>query len=482
MKTSNTRHQTSNTMKPSNTHHQTSDTMKPHQLILLTTVLFITLFYGEDMGLNFGILGIAYTLLTLYNTPERNRTKTFLILFVTSVLSSAAFAWYGDFASFLAVFTSLFLLVFKSKNRDLKSLFVIPVFAINFITFIYRFFKFEDWLPKKNTSGMLQKIISIVLIPTFLILVFFGIYSLGSEHFSNLFTDFEFDFNFWEFFALGCIGFFIAFNFWNFKIYDFFFMQNHHLKNDFVNEDKIPKSTYSFLDINSERTSGVISLFALNILLLVFIITFNYEQFIEIPKTPNQLSAETHERVNAVILSIVMAIVVMMFYFKGNFNFDEKAKPLKILAKIWIFLNAVLVISAIVKNSEYIINFGLTYKRLGVYAFLFLAIIGLIITFIKIQKQKTNAFLFNNMVWYFYGTILVCSFINWGGMITGHNMKRTDFALNFHKTSISFSEKQLLKFADEKQDKQLRKEILNKAKQENEKSFLSKNLYYETLK
>src|SRR5690606_32433953 len=109
--------------------------MKTHQLILLTTVLFITLFYGEEMGLNFGILGIAYALLTLFNTPEGNRTRTFLILFVTGILSSVAFAWYGDFVSFLAVFTSLFLLAFKSRNRDLKSLFVIPVFAVSFITF-----------------------------------------------------------------------------------------------------------------------------------------------------------------------------------------------------------------------------------------------------------------------------------------------------------------------------------------------------------
>ena len=70
--------------------------MKTHQLILLTTVLFVTLFYGEDMGLNFGVLGISYAMLTLFNTPEANRTRNFLILFVTSIFSSVAFAWYGD--------------------------------------------------------------------------------------------------------------------------------------------------------------------------------------------------------------------------------------------------------------------------------------------------------------------------------------------------------------------------------------------------
>ncbi len=455
--------------------------MKNYQLILLTTLLFVTLFYGETMGLNFGILGVAYAILTYFKTPERNKTKAFIFLFVASVFSCFAFAWYGDFPSFLAVFTSLFLLSFKSQNRELKSIFVIPVFVLNFFTFIYRFFQFDEWLPKRNTSGSLQKVISMVLIPCFFIAVFFGIYSFGSDHFSNVFTDFEFNFNFWEFFALSCLGFFIAFNFWNVKIYNFILGWNHSLKNDFLNEDKIQKPTFSFMDIDAERNSGVVSFLALNVLLIVFIITFNYEQFVEISKTPNQLSAETHDRVNAVIFSIVMAIAVIMFYFKGNFNFDTKSNSLKILAKIWIFLNAVLVISAFAKNTEYIVNFGLTYKRLGVYAFLILSLIGLFFTFLKIKKQKTNAFLFNNMIWYCYGTILVCSFINWGGIITENNMKRKDFALNFHKTSIEFNEKQLLKYAEENKDDNLKNEILNKSKAENSNTFLSRILYYETI-
>ncbi len=68
--------------------------------------------------------------------------------------------------------------------------------------------------------------------------------------------------------------------------------------------------------------------------MLFFIITFNYEQFVELPKaTANQLAEETHERVGAVIASIVMAIGVIMFYFKGSFNFDTQAKSLKVLVK-----------------------------------------------------------------------------------------------------------------------------------------------------
>lgn len=456
--------------------------MKTHHYIFLTTALFIIVFYDQELALNVGIIGIIYSLLTLFRTPEKNRTKTFFFLFAASILSDIAFAWYRDFPSLLAVLSSLLLLGYRSKNRRMKILFLIPVFVTNCFTALCRFFSFDEWLPRKDVPGLWQKTMAFVLIPLILISIFFGIYSAGSDHFANLFTNIEFDINFWQLLAITVLGFFIAFNYWNYVVEKIIYKSNHLLNNDFQEKDKIQKSTYSFLDLDAERMSGVISFFALNILLIFFIITYNYEQFYEVSKTPAQLSEETHERVNAVIMSIVMAILVIMFYFKSNFNFDTKAGSMKILAKIWIFLNVILVVSAMVKNSEYIINYGFTYKRLGVYGFLILALIGLIMTFIKIQQKKRNAFLFNTMTWYLYGFILVCSYINWGGIITSENMKRKDFVVDYHKDKIHFNEKILLKYAEEKKDSKLKAEILNKIKPEQKEKFFSKILYYETFK
>ena len=451
--------------------------MKKHHLIFLITTLFVILFYEQNPGLNIGILGIIVSVLTYFNTEESHKTKAFLALFVMSILSSFAFAWYGDFVSFLAVFTSLFILGFKSKNNDLKSIFVIPVFAINFITFIYRFFQFEQWFPLRKTESFWQKILAVVLIPALLLLIFFGIYSKGSTHFASFFSDYELDINLWEVFVFTVMGFFLSFNFFNFQIYEFISKQNHYLKNNFSIEDKVAKPTYDFLDLNSERLSGIVSFIGLNILLLFFIITFNYEQFVELPKaTANQLAEETHERVGAVIASIVMAIVVIMFYFKGSFNFDKSAKWLKILSQIWVLLNGVLVLSAFAKNTEYVVNLGLTYKRLGVYAFLLLSIIGLVFTFIKIQKKKTNAFLFNQMFWYVYGTILVCSFINWGNIATVYNIKneKADFKFLY---SLNYNDKIL----QEKFPKEMAERANYEKELNDKKPFLSKILYYETL-
>ena len=382
--------------------------MKKHHLIFITVLAVIILFYEEYIALNLAIFGIFLSILTFIQTKSEFRTKTFLSLFVTSIFSSFAFAWFGDAISFVAIFVSVFLLRFKGTYPKLKPFLYIEVLLLNLFTFFGRIFNLEQWYEKpKEGKSFSKKLITFFLIPGIFITIFLCIYSAGSSHFDQFFSEIKLDFNYFQVFLLAVIGFYVGFIFWNYGVERFIFKQNRYLNDDFSGLIKIQEPTSSFLDLDSERTSGLISFSALNILLLVFIATYNYEQFFEIRKSADSLSAETHERVNSVIMSIVMAILVILFYFKKGFNFDEKANSLKISAKIWITLNSFLVISAIIKNSEYIINFGLTYKRLGVYAFLIMALIGLIFTFIKIQNKKTNAFLFNKMFWASYGLILV---------------------------------------------------------------------------
>ena len=456
--------------------------MKKQHLIFITVLAVIILFYKEYIALNLGILGLFMSVLTFIQTNSELRTKGFFILFVTSIFSSVAFAWFGDAISFVAVFVSVFLLRFKGTYPKLKPFLYIEVLLINLFSFMGRVFYTEQWYEKPKESGSFgKKLITFILIPGILITIFLCIYSAGSSHFDQFFSDIKLDFSFIQILGLAIIGFYVGFIFWNFGVERFIFKQNRYLNDDFSGIIKIQKPTFSFLDIDSERTSGLISFSALNILLLIFIATYNYEQFFEITKSADGLSAETHERVNSVIMSIVMAILVILFYFKKGFNFDEKAKSLKVSAKIWIVLNSLLVISAIIKNSEYIINFGLTYKRLGVYAFLSMALIGLMFTFVKIQNKKTNAFLFNKMFWVSYGLILVCSYINWGGIITANNIKRKDFADNYHLVSINYNERILLDYAEKTGNSVMKNKLTKRIESYQKESILSKILYYETI-
>lgn len=458
--------------------------MKKHHFILACSIIFTLLFYKESIGVNLAIFGLVLTGLICYFFQDRFVDRSHLVLVLTSVLSCFAFAWYGDFVSFLAMFMSIVFLQFKTHDVQLKIMQVFPLVFVNGVTSLGRVFMFSQWLPEKKIhNNFTKKLIAYFIIPVVFVALFFTVYSFGSDHFSSLFTDYQLDLDIWQLLVITVLGFYISFTFWNYWIPEVCYDLNPKLNNEFSNDEKaVNENTFSFLDLNFERKSGEITLLLLNVMLLIFIVTYNYEQFFEVIET-SKLSADTHERVNAIIFSIVMAVGVILFYFKGGFNFDEKATNLKRLAKIWIVLNGALILSTAVKNSEYVSFFGLTYKRLGVYAFLILAIIGLVYAFLKIAKQKTNAYLFNQMVWYFYGTVLLSSFFNWGGLITNYNISVNKGVEPKFLSELNFNDETrreyfLLHNLDG-QYNEIQRE--NEIKRYQNETVLSKILYYEFL-
>lgn len=459
--------------------------MKKHKLILACSLIFTLLFYNQEVGLNLAIFGLVLTVMICYFFQERFNSRLHLGLVITSVLSCFAFAWYGDFVSFLALAMSILFLQFKTQESKLKLLQIFPIVFINGFASLGRIIMFSQWLPKsKIKNDFAKKLVAYFIIPTVFVALFFIVYAFGSDHFSSLFINYKVDFDVMEVFLIALLGFFISFSFWNYWVPDICYDYNSKLDNDFHTNIKTQNiKTFSFLDLDFERKSGEITLVLLNVMLLVFIGTYNYEQFFEIIEV-SRLSSATHERVNAVIISIIMAVGVILFYFKGGFNFDVKANILKWLAKIWIVLNGILIISTVIKNSEYVYSFGLTYKRLGVYAFLILVIIGLVFTFFKIIYQRTNAYLFNRMVWYFYGMILICSFINWGNLITNYNISVNKGVEPGFLKGLNFNDEIYLKYNALHFDNSANKYDSTRCniKLNQNKSFLSKALYYETLK
>ncbi|WP_413999203.1 DUF4173 domain-containing protein [Flavobacterium sp. W1B] len=457
--------------------------MKKHHLILVSSLVFTLLFYKETVGLNLAIFGLVVLGLIAYNSESIINDTTNKLLFTTSFVSCLAFAWYGDFVSFLALFLSLVFLQFRVQNKELKIVQSIPLVFINGMASVIRIFVFSQWLPEKKLNSNWAKIvIAYVLIPVVFLSLFTVVYSFGSNHFSSFFTDYTLDIDLFPLLLISILGFYLSFTFWNYWVPDICVEANLRLQNDFSeNEKNGLNRTFSFLEIDFERKSGEITLLLLNVLLLVFIVTYNYEQFFEEVQL-SKLSSATHERVNAVIFSIIMAVGVLLFYFKNGFNFDQKAQNLKRLAKVWILLNALLILSTIIKNTEYVSYYGLTYKRLGVFAFLVLASVGLFYSFLKIAKQKTNAYLFNQMLWYFYALILLCSYVNWGNLITKYNLavrKGNEKAfleeLNFNDTLFYGLYPEELQKVEPKNSK------ADELFEYKNADFLSKVLYYETV-
>ncbi|AWG21532.1 hypothetical protein FFWV33_08310 [Flavobacterium faecale] len=451
--------------------------MKKYHLIFGSTVVFSFLFYNESLGLNFALF--ALFLVTLIWLHFKNKGLAFKFFTVTTVMSALAFAWYGDGASFWALFFSLVFLQFQNQEVKLKLLQAIPIVIINGITSLGRPFIFRQWLPQLEIdNNSAKKLIAYLIIPILFVTVFFVAYSFGSDTFSGIF-DYELDLDILDVILIASLGFYISFGFWNYFTPDYCYTFDKLLDNEFAtSENEEIKPSFSFLDLEFERKSGEISLILLNVMLLVFIISYNYEQFFKVYPISN-LSSATHDRVNAVIISIIMAVGVILFYFKKGFNFDSKAILLKLLAKIWIGLNGILIVSSAVKNSEYILHYGMTYKRLGVYAFLVITLIGLGITFYKIKNKKTNAFLFNQMILCLYGFLLLCSFVNWGNIITQYNVAVGKGNDKDFLEYIEYNDEVYFELFPEERTKERNK--ATKILDNQNDSFLSKSLYYENI-
>ena len=458
--------------------------MKKITKLWIGTLSFVFLFYNQDIGINATLTGVLIWFLLYKKSIKHKNKKEFWFLSGCIFLSAFSFAWYGDAFSFFALFISVIVLGFQSQYPKINIILYPFLWFLNYAGFIFKFFSFKYWLPKKIAgNNFFKKFLALVAIPSFFVIIFIAVYTSGSDTFYSFFKNIPLDFNFFQILFLGCFGFFLFFNLWFVFIPRAFIKMNGQLGVNFSTGKQINlKPTFSFLEIDFERKSGEISLILLNILLIFFIITYNYEQFFSTAKTAT-LSDEIHQRVATIIFSIIMAIGVIMFYFKSSFNFDKRAGLLKKLSYVWIILNALLIVSAFIKNTEYVSVLGLTFKRIGVYIFLCLSLAGLFITYLKLQFRKTNIFLLNSMLRIFFITFIITSCINFSWIVTKYNitfqknddteyLKRLDFnkqiLYNVYKNDPSWQT-----YFDNQ------KEII---KWQKSKGILSWNLYFQSLK
>jgi hypothetical protein len=104
-----------------------------------------------------------------------------------------------------------------------------------------------------------------------------------------------------------------------------------------------------------------------------------------------------------------------------------------------------------VRNYHYISHFGLAYKRIGVFIFLFLTAIGLVTMFLKVRDKRTSYFLFFNNSWAIYLVLMSLTCLNWDVMITRYNLANADKAeldISFLLAEVSDKNLWLLEEAD----------------------------------
>lgn len=442
--------------------------MKKNDWIFLSSAaLYSFLFYKQQAGINFLIFTIVLIIGLLLKNKVLFNSHAWKLAALGSLMSAGCLAYYGSDLALVANLISLSILSGLSVSARSSLVFSLLFSAYSYVSALP--FMYLDWIERKqqesghSSNGYFKKFL-LWCIPILVTGLFFQLYRASNPLFDQLAARINFGFISFEWLVFTLGGFVL--------LYGFYY---HRQVADLASFDEQGQlnlqlqshQSYSLfgkeIQLQDEHFSGKLMFLLLNaLLLLVNLLDFNFI-FIDhqLPKGMSY-SDFVHQGTGTVIASILVAISIILFYFRGALNFDEQSKTIKVLAYGWIIQNVLMLISTAFRNDLYVVAYGLTYKRIGVYVYLLLAAIGLITTFIKILQVKSNHFLFRVNGWLFYAVLIIACFINWDVLIAHYNINYTD---KIEKTYlVNLSDKTLPQlFAMENNPALAGKEFINEA-------------------
>lgn len=404
---------------------------KTDVLLICSTLVFSLLFYQQSPGINCLIFNIILILAAWALNPSIFNRWNIVLVALGAIISAFNIVWNNTVLSI--VINILSLVVFAGLTLNPQSSFIVATinsvysFAasvlIKTVEKIDRSIYGSSSKPREGSLSWL-KVFSF-LIPGVVALIFFFLYTSANPVINELLAVINFDFISWDWVRFTALGFLILFGFFHQSHIESLTLADSKAPN-VLQRKKSLKKTLNALALKYELKSGWLLLLTLNLLLFGFHMVDGY--FIIMKKFEGTLRYSTylHQGVNTLITSIVLAILVILYYFRANINFHKQNGRIKNLAYLWVLQNVLLVGTTIYKNLQYVSEYGLTYKRIGVYIYLLLTFIGLVTTLVKINKLKSSWYLVRVNSWMFYGVFILATFLNWDKLITRYNLSKTD--------------------------------------------------------
>ncbi|PHI19671.1 hypothetical protein CEQ90_11505 [Lewinellaceae bacterium SD302] len=139
-------------------------------------------------------------------------------------------------------------------------------------------------------------------------------------------------------------------------------------------------------------------------------------------RTAAELSQFVHSGTYLLIASILMAMLVVIVFFRGLLNFYPRVPELRRLSFLWIGQNALLALSVGIRNGLYIGEYGLAWGRVQVFFFLLLILIGLYTLYRKVDGRLSLTYLLHNNGLAAWLCFLALAAVNWDGVITRYNL------------------------------------------------------------
>ena len=392
----------------------------------ISALIFSTLFYKQNIGLNLFLFTILSIILLAFNNVNifKNKTTNFNIVgyIITGI---TVFLYKSDLTIIANIITFITLVGSLSEHKSsiyVKWLNGLYTSIVSIFSLYYDSLNTEVSNVKKIEINYLYWF-KIIGIPITFIIIFISLYRNGNPMFDELILSIDLNFINLNWLLFVVLGYYLFYNI------------THPIQIEPITSSDIETGNYlnkntlentSPKKLKNEKQLGLVIMLSLNVLIILFLIT-DVLHLSEIHNMiASELSKQVHNGVNALIFSNVLAIVIILYFFRGNLNFFEENKDLKYGSFVWIILNLAVVIITAIKNIEYINSFGFTYKRIGVLFFLIITSIGLVTTFIKVSKIRNLWYLFRKNTQIAFMILIVSSTINWDKVITYYNINNAD--------------------------------------------------------
>lgn len=396
--------------------------------IILGAGAYTYLFYQQLLGLNTLVFAILISVLLFLNQRKNFTKPTVALSLLGTILSAICIYLFGSslpIISFILSIALLSALVFEPSSSfivaAIHGLFS-PVLSIpNFINQLFT--------PRERTTGeqTLWRKLFLLSFPFILTLIFFFLYRAANPNFLELTKSIHFDWLSFPLVRFFLIGLVVLYALLGKHIIEFLQTKDKQRSDEIsIQDEETHKQSFwgKRLNLKSEWFIGI-SLFIMLNLLLGIVNTLDIVQLWPnrtLPENLDSYSQYVHHGIQMLIISIVLAISIILFFFRGVSNYVANTKWMKTLAYLWIAQNITLLISTAMRNMMYVEVYGLSHKRIGVFIYLLLSVIGLIFTGIKLFQKKNSAFLVRQNAWAFYVVMLICTAIPWDNIITNYNI------------------------------------------------------------
>lgn len=409
--------------------------MKTNDYLLVTgTAAYSYLFYQQTAGINFLLFNIVLIALLAIKNKQVIYSGKWWWAAAMCLASSAAVFVHSSALSVIANTCSLLLLSAFSVNAVTSSIFSF-LFGLYSVLSSMVFVIIDAVLRSQKTpatderKGRGHRVLA-VLIVLVLGILFFVMYKQSNPLFAENTKWINLDFIsfYWVVFTLG--GFLVAYG----LLYHKSIPDIERWENGLSDQNSTSAPEDALVKrYETERFAGILLFVLLNLMLVLLnagdIQTLYFKG--GLPKGVSH-SDFVHNGVGVIILSIIVATGLIMFLFRKDYSGIRQSVPLKWLVYLWILQNLLMLSSTWLRNSIYIHDYNYTYRRIGVYVWLVLAAVGLVIAFIKIRSERSNWFLVKHNFAVWFTVLAASSLVNWDLLITRYNignkpLKEVDF-------------------------------------------------------